>query len=114
MLNDYGIPQISIIDTSVGIEAKSGTVTATNPWSLHHVTFIPEIKCGDMFNGPIAEQVERPDGVLITLQNNVSVSIRRDYNPVSVLTKAECNVFPSWPSVDRTYSLYTAHATVWA
>lgn len=114
LLSNYNLPQITVIDTSVGIEAKSGTVTATNPWSTTHLTFIPEIQCGNMFNGPIAEQIEKPDGVLMSMRGNVSVSIRREYNPVSVLTKAECNVFPSWPNVDRCFSLYTGHTSTWA
>jgi hypothetical protein len=114
LLASYRIPQISLIDTSLGIEAKSGTVTATNPWSTTHITFIPDVKVGNMFNGPIAEQINRPDGVLLSLKSNVSMSIRTESNPVSVLTKAECNVFPSWPTVDRCFSLYTAHASVWA
>jgi hypothetical protein len=114
VLNDYRLPQITVIDTSLGIEAKSGTVTATNPWSTTHLTFIPEVKCGDMFSGPIAEQIEKPDGVILSSKGNVSMSIRREYNPVSVLTKAECNVFPSWVNVDRCFSLYTGSKTAWA
>jgi hypothetical protein len=114
LLLGYRIPPITIVDTSVGIEAKSGAVTATNPWSTTHVTFIPEVQCGNMFNGPIAEQINRPDGVLLSKRGNVSISIRTESNPVSVLTKAECNVFPSWPNVDRCYSLYTGHTSTWA
>ena len=114
LLESYMLPPITVIDTSVGIEAKSGVVTATDPWSASHVTFIPEVRCGDMFNGPIAEQINKPDGVLLSMKGNVSLSIRTESNPVSVLTKAECNAFPSWPSADRTYSLYTANASTWA
>ena len=114
VLNDYRLPQITVVDTSVGIEAKTGAVTATNPWSTTHITFIPDIKCGDMFSGPIAEQIEKPDGVILSLKGDVSMSIRREYNPVSVLTKAECNVFPSWVNVDRCFSLYTGSKTAWA
>lgn len=114
LLGSYRLPPITLIDTSVGIEAKSGVVTATNPWSSTHITFIPDIKCGDMFSGPIAEQIEKPDGVLLSMKSDVSMSIRKESNPVSVLTKAECNAFPSWPSVDRCYNLYTGHTTVWA
>lgn len=114
VLSDYKLPQITVVDTSVGIEAKSGTITATNPWSTTHITFIPEIQVGEMFNGPIAEQIERPDGILLASRANVSVSLRREYNPVSVLTKAESNVFPSWPSVDRCFSLYTYNDKTWA
>lgn len=110
----YRIPPITLIETSVNIEAKSGALTATNPWSTTHILFIPDIAVGNMYNGPIAEQVERPDGVLMSTRGNVSLSIRREYNPVSVLTKGECNAFPSWPSVDRCFSLYTASASTWA
>lgn len=114
VLRGYRVPSITLIDTSVGIEAKSGTVTATNPWSSTHILFLPSIRCGNMFNGPIAEQLEKPDGVLLTKRGNVSVSIRKEFNPVSVLTKAECNAFPSWSNVDRCYNLYTASTTTWA
>lgn len=114
LLGSYRLPPITLIDTSVGIEAKSGTVTATNPWKADHITFIPDIKCGDMFSGPIAEQLEPPDGVLLSKKGDVSMSIRREYNPVSVLTKAECNVFPSWTNVDRCFSLYTLSDSAWA
>lgn len=114
LLGGYRIPPITLIDTSVGIEAKSGVVTATNPWSTTHITFIPDVTCGNMLNGPIAEQLEPPDGVLLSKRGNVSLSIRKESNPVSVLTKAECNVFPAWTNVDRCFSLYTAHASVWA
>ena len=114
LLGSYRLPPITLIDTSVGIEAKSGAVTATNPWKSDHITFIPDIKCGDMFSGPIAEQLEPPDGVLLSKKGDVSMSIRREYNPVSVLTKAECNVFPSWTNVDRCFSLYTLSDSAWA
>ena len=113
-LREYMLPEVSVIDTSINIEGKDNTYTATDPWSAYHLTFIPEVTLGNMLNGPIAEQIEKPDGVLIAMQNNVSVSIRREYNPVSVLTKAETNIFPSWPNVDRCFSLYTNSAATWA
>lgn len=114
LLRSYRLPEIVLVDTSVGIEAKSGVVTATNPWSTTHITFIPDMKCGEMYNGPIAEQINKPDGVLLSMKGNVSLSIRTESNPVSVLTKAECNVFPSWSNIDRCYSLYTGSTETWA
>lgn len=114
VLKSYILPEIILVDTSVGIEAKSGVVTATNPWSTTHITFIPDMKCGEMYNGPIAEQINKPDGVLLSLKANVSLSIRTESNPVSVLTKAECNAFPAWSNVDRCFSLYTASDSAWA
>lgn len=114
VLAAYRVPPITLIDTSVGIEAKSGAITATNPWSSTHILFIPSVQCGKMYNGPIAEQINRPDGVLLSKKGNVSLSIRTESNPVSVLTKGECNAFPSWSNVNRCYSLFTGHASTWA
>src|ERR1035437_567220 len=114
VVGSYGIPPISLIDTSVGIEGKDGTVTATNPFSTTHVTFIPDDVCGSMLNGPIAEELEKPPDVIQAKRGNVLVSVKKDFNPVKVITKGEANVFPPWTNVDRCYSLYTGHASVWA
>lgn len=105
---------ITVIDTYVGIENKAGVITQVNPWSDTHITFIPNTVQGNMFNGPIAEEIEKPDGVLQSKKGNVLVSIQKSFNPVKVVTKGECNVFPSWPTVNQCMSLYTAHTSVWA
>lgn len=109
-----GLVPITVIDTYVGIEAKSGVITQLNPWDDKHVLFIPQVQQGNMFNGPIAEEIEKPDGVLQSKKGNVLVSIQKSFNPVKVVTKGECNVFPSWPSVNQCISLYTYNDTTWA
>ncbi len=114
VLTAYRIPPITLIDTYVGIEDKAGDITQVNPWSATHILFVPDVAVGQMYNGPIAEQLEKPDGVLLSTKGNVSLSIRREYNPVSVLTKGECNAFPSWPTVDRCFNLYTDSASAWS
>lgn len=114
VMTNLRIPTIELIETSVGIETKGGVITETNPWSETHVLFIPSINLGNLYNGPIAEEIEKPDGVIQAKKSNVMVSVQRDFNPVSVLTKAECNVFPSWPTVDRCFSLYTGSISTWA
>lgn len=114
LLTARNLPQIVRIETYVGIENKAGTITQTNPWSSTHVLFVPEILQGNMFNGPIAEQIEKPDGVIMSKKGNVSVTIQKAYNPVRVVTKAETNVFPSWPKVSQCMSLYTGSNSAWA
>jgi hypothetical protein len=108
------LPLIVIIETYVGIEAKSGVITQTNPWSDTHVLFIPEIQQGNMFNGPIAEEIEKPDGIIQSKKGNVLLSIQKSFNPVKVVTKGECNVFPSWPKVNSCINLYTGNTSTWA
>lgn len=109
-----GLPEISIIETSIGIAGKDGVATESNPWSSTHVLFVPQPAVGGFFNAPIAEEIERPPDVVQAKRSNVLISVKRDFDPVSVLTKGEANCFPSWPTVDRCYNLYTAHASTWA
>ena len=109
-----GLVEISVVDTSIGIEGKDGAITLANPWSATHVLFVPQIAVGAMYNGPIAEEIEKPVDVIQAKRGNVLISVQKDFNPVSVLTKGETNVFPSWPTVDRCINLYTNHASTWA
>jgi len=114
LLRSYELPPITVIDTSMDVEAKSGKRTALNPFESNHVTFIPEIQVGQMYNGPIAEELEKSPEIMYAKKGNILVSVQKFSNPVSVLTKGECNVFPSWPSVDRCYSMYTGSDSTWA
>lgn len=113
-LRTQRLPEIVLIDTSVGIEGKNGVVTETNPWSENHITFISTIQQGNMLNGPIAEELERPMDVMQSKKENVLVSVKREFNPSKVVTKGEANVFPSWPLVDRCFSLYVGSDSAWA
>lgn len=108
------LPTIVIVDTYLGIENKAGNITQVNPWSDTHILFVPDIVQGNMLNGPIAEEIEKPDGVIQSKKGNVLVSIQKSFNPVKVVTKGECNVFPSWPLVNQCISLYTGSTTTWA
>lgn len=108
------LPQIVLIDTSVGVENAAGTVTYANPWDTDHVLFIPFDQMGNMFSGPIAEEIEKPADVIQVKRGNTLVSVKREFNPVSVITKGESNSFPSWPTVDKCYNMYTANASTWA
>lgn len=114
LLKSYNLPEIVLIETSIDIENKAGTKTATNPWSTSHILFVPEVQQGNMYNGPIAEELEKPIDVLQGKNNNVLVSVKRGFDPVNVTTKGECNVFPSWSGVESCYNLYTLSTSTWA
>lgn len=114
LLRSMSLPEVVVIDTSVAIENKAGVATETNPWDSNHITFITDVKQGNMYNGPIAEEIEKPADVMQSKRGNVLISIKKDFDPVSVTTKGEANAFPSWPMVDRCMSLYIANASTWA
>lgn len=114
ILTSLRLPPIALIETSIGIEGKDGTVTETNPWDQNHLLFIPTTILGDLYNGPIAEEIEKPLDVIQAKRSNVLVSMKKNFDPVNVVTKGEANCFPSWPSVDRCMSLYVASTSTWA
>jgi len=114
LLAARNLPQIVIIETYVGIENKAGSTTLVNPWSDTHVLFTPDIIQGSMFNGPIAEEREKPIDVIQAKKGNVLVSVKKGFDPINVTTKGEANVFPSWPMVNQCINLYTGHTSVWA
>lgn len=114
VLTALGLPPMVLIETSIGIQNAAGTTSYVNPFSSTHVVFIPQNNLGNMLSGPIAEEIEKPENVMQSKKGNVLVSIQKDFNPVSVLTKGESNSFPSWPTINRCFNLYTAHASTWA
>jgi len=109
-----GLPPISVIETSIDIQNAAGVATSANPFSSNHVAFVPMTTLGNMYSGPIAEEIEKPENVLQRKRGNVLVSVQKEWNPVAVVTKGESNSFPSWPSIDKCFNLYTAHASTWA
>jgi hypothetical protein len=116
VLTALGLPQVVIIDQYVSIENAAGTRTSTNCWTSNHVTFLPDFNLGNFLAGPIAEEIEKPVDVLQSKRGPVLLSVQKDFNPVSVLTKGEANVFPSWSNIDQCYILDTIHTTAgtWA
>ena len=105
------LPQIIIMDQSVGIETKAGVISYTNPWSADYVTFVPTTQLGNMLNGPIAEELMPPKQVVQSKAGNVLVSKFSTVDPLSEFTKAECNSFPAWKNIDVCYSLRVTNVT---
>lgn len=114
LMSNFGLPQIVIVNSYVDIQDAAGTATSTNIWDTNHITFLPELTCGNYLAGPIAEEFEKPVDVLQSKRGPVLLSVKKDFDPVSILTKGEANVFPSWGNVDKCFSLYTNSVSTWA
>lgn len=107
------LPEVRVIDQSIGIEGKDGTISYTNPWNAAYCTFIPDFVLGNMLNGPIAEELMPPKQVVQSKSGNVLVSKYSTVDPVSEFTKSEANSFPAWKNVDKCYSIKVT-ATSWS
>lgn len=115
MVNDFlsgeDLPQIIIMDTNVILENEAHTRTNVNPWTTKYVTFIPDMKCGDMLYGPIAEETNAPKQVTQSKKGPILVSKYSDVDPVKEYTKGELNAFPSWNTIDHCWILNTTSHT---
>lgn len=117
-LKSEGLPTIIIIDTRISYEDADHTITAVDPWldsagADRYVSFLEELKCGDMLHGPIAEETNAPKQVLQAKKGPILISKWSDVDPVAEYTKSELNAFPSWPTIDRMFSLDTESHTSW-
>ncbi|MCK4297067.1 MAG: hypothetical protein KAX28_10485, partial [Candidatus Marinimicrobia bacterium] len=110
------LPTLIVIDTRVAYEDVNHDVTNVDPWlnsTDRFVTFLEDLKCGDMLYGPIAEETNPPKQVLQAKKGPILISKWSDVDPVAEYTKGELNAFISWPTIDRVISLDTEHATTW-
>jgi len=104
-LADQHLPQIIVIDTLVYLENADHTLTSANPWTDKYVMFIPELKCGSMMFGPIAEESRKPSHVIQSKRDGILISRWGKVDPVAEVTKGETNAFPSWGSRDDCWRL---------
>lgn len=115
-LKSEGYPQIMIIDTRISYEDAGHTITSVDPWldsagADRYVTFLEDLRCGDMLYGPIAEETNPPKQVVQAKKGPILISKWSDVDPVAEYTKGELNAFPSWPTIDRVLSLDTEMST---
>jgi len=116
-LESEGLPTIIIIDTRISYEDVEHAITSVNPFLYGgadaYVTFLEDLKCGDMLHGPIAEETNPPKQVIQAKKGPVLISKWSDVDPVAEYTKGELNAFPSWPTIDRALIMNTEHTTIW-
>ena len=113
-VNDFllteGLPVISLVDVSIGIE-KDGVVSAATPFSEHNVAYTPAGLLGDMLNAPIVEKIYPAKEVTYAEYNRALIKKWGTTDPVSEFTGVELNAFPSWKNVDFCFLQNTANVT---
>ncbi len=114
MLAGQELPQIIVVEQSLLAEDRDNTQTAVTPWVTGHVLFVPQINLGDMFFGPIADETNPPKQAVQTKNSGVLIQKFSDVNPITEWTLGITNAFPSWPSVDDCWNMYTLHTSTWA
>ena len=117
-LEAEGLPIIVIIDTRISYESSAHVITTVDPWldsdgADRYITFLEDLKCGNMLHGPIAEETNPPKQVIQAKKGPILISKWSDVDPVAEYTKGELNAFPTIPTIDRIISLDTENASTW-
>ncbi len=107
-----GLPIISLVDVSIGIE-KDGVVTAATPFSQYNIAYTPSDNLGDMLNAPIVEKIYPAKHVTYAEYNRCLIKKWGNTDPVSEFTGVELNAFPSWKTVDFCYLQNTNNVTTY-
>jgi hypothetical protein len=117
ILNSNGLPPIVIIDSTVTIEGKDGSLTTYSPWSTGKVAFLSSPTAGStQFTLTAEEKVEGYADPAAMAANRDIVRITRwnDRNPFRVYTKGESVAFPTLNNVKGIFLLNTLNATTWS
>ena len=112
VINDYLAAQekpvqIVVVDPSVRIEDNAHNRVTVNPWEANRVTFLEDLKVGDIQHGPIAaENSEEYKKLATTVKKDfVFVTKWSELEPFKEWTKAEANAIPVVNDPDAMYIL---------
>lgn len=111
-LSADGLPQIKIIDSLITLENSEGARSIVAPWETGCIAFVPELKVGTTWHGPLAaENVDSP--AMKVKRGHVLISKWGTEEPVTEITKASANAFPALNDPDSMWLVNTL-ATSWS
>ena len=119
VINDYlsaqeNPVQIVVVNPAVRIEDKAHNRTTVNPWEANRVTFLEDLRVGDIQHGPIAAENS-------TEYKKVATTVKKDFvfiakwsemEPYKEWTRAEANAIPVVNDPDAMYIMKT-DAVAW-
>lgn len=103
------LPQIEIVDQSVGVE-KDGSISTIRPFKNENVAFVPGGKLGTIHNALSVEQLKPVEKVSYATFKNGLISKWQENEPWQEFTKGELNAFPGLDAIDQIHILSTNKA----
>lgn len=104
LVNQYlgaeGLPQIELVDATMGIESD-GVIATSQPWAEGQVTFLPAGPVGTIHNALPMERISPVAGVSYADYDRVLVSKWAENDPWSEYTACELLAFPGWENIDQ-------------
>ena len=117
MMTESGLPKIIVIDEYIQVEDIDHNFSGLDPLEDSTgadklVTFLSDLKMGDMLYGPIAAETNPLKDVDQHKVGNILVQVFGESDPVRQFTVGLTNVFPSYSRIDEAWSLNSeSHAT---
>lgn len=115
LLESRLLPKIIVVDSIVRFESNAHALTNVSPWKGGYVTFIPDLKVGNILHGPIAEETSESVSkkAIQVKRDHVLLSKWSELEPFGEFTKGQANAFPRFTDADGIY-LLKVDATSWS
>ncbi len=115
LLESRLLPKIIVVDSAVRFESNLHALTNVAPWKTGYVTFIPDLRVGNILHGPIAEETSESVSkkAIQVKRDHVLLSKWSELEPFGEFTKGQANAFPRFTDADGIYILYV-NGTSWA
>ena len=109
------LPEIILVDSNVRFENEAHALSNVAAWKNGYVTFVNDLKVGNVLHGPIAEETSPTVSKLATQvkRDHVLVSKWSELEPFGEFTKAQANAFPRFNDVDGIF-IMKIDATSWS
>lgn len=108
-LRDNMLPEIEIVDESIGVE-KNGIISTKRPFNDDNVVFVPAGPLGEIKNAYAIEQVKPVEKVSYAQYRSALISKWQENEPFREYTKVEFNAFPAFEAIDGIWILSTTAA----
>jgi hypothetical protein len=102
------LPKIIVVDSNVRFENEAHALTNVAAWKTGYVTFLSDIKVGNILHGPIAEETSESlsKKAIMVKRDHVLLSKWSELEPFGEFTKGQANAFPRFANVDGVFILY--------
>uniref|UniRef100_A0A6M3JUI2 Putative capsid protein n=1 Tax=viral metagenome TaxID=1070528 RepID=A0A6M3JUI2_9ZZZZ len=109
------LPKIIVVDSMARFENAEHSLTNVAAWKTGYVTFIPELRVGNILHGPIAEETSPSVSkkALQVKRDHILLSKWSELEPFGEFTKGQANAFPRFTDVDSLFML-KVDATTWS
>lgn len=116
MLGAYLLPKIILIDSTVRFETNAHVLSSVAAWKAGYVTFIPDLKIGNVLHGPIAEETAESVSkkAIQVKRDHVLISKWSELEPFGEFTKGQANAFPRFLDVNGIFIMNSMHVTTFA